>query len=48
MPTCTRCGAATLQRNSSGIPLCIACSSGPAAAKSESTSNEVQLSLPHE
>jgi len=47
MPTCTRCGAATLQRNSSGIPLCIACSSR-AVAKSESTPNEVLLSLPHE
>jgi len=47
MATCSRCGAATLQRNSSGIPLCIACS-GAVAAKSESIPNEVQLSLPHE
>jgi ribosomal protein L37AE/L43A len=47
MPTCARCGAATLQRNSSGIPLCIACSS-EVAAKSELIPNEVQLSLPHE
>jgi ribosomal protein L37AE/L43A len=47
MPTCTRCGAPTLQRNSSGIPLCITCSSS-ASAKSETIPNDVQLGLPHE
>jgi hypothetical protein len=45
MATCKQCGAET-ELYSNGVPVCLACTAA-SAAKSESTTNDVQLSLPH-
>jgi len=44
MATCKQCGAET-ELYSNGVPVCLACAA--ASAKSETTANDVQLSLPH-